>query len=138
MTDNLKNISMLLIFTFLLVSCEFNNTTEKKLHEIRTATKFDKAKQKNGDTKNIKREFTKDGIEYGIITLENSEKIKYWFESHHISKDKIGGALFEMPNGKLEFIEGYFCCEVQLPNKGEFLNSTQFLIEMKKVDGIDP
>ena len=126
----------LLLALISLSSCE--NATEEKLMKIRNSTKFDVSKQKVGFDKNVKREFTKDGIEYGIITLEDSEKVKYWFQTHHVSEDGMGGTLFELPNGKLEFIEGYFCCEVQLPKKGKFKNSEEFMAEMEKVDGIHP
>ncbi|MBP0611843.1 hypothetical protein J8J42_02140 [Chryseobacterium sp. cx-311] len=125
----------LLLVLISLSSCE--NVTEGKLLEVRKSTKFDETKQKKGFDSNIKRE-RKDGIEYGVITLENSEKVKYWFQSHHIGEDGIGGTLFELPNGKLKFIKGYFCCEVQLPKKGNFKNSKEFIAEMEKVDGIHP
>ena len=125
----------LLLVLISLSSCE--NATEGKLLEVRKSTKFDETKQKKGFDSNIKREH-KEGIEYGVITLENSEKVKYWFQSHHISEDGIGGTLFELPNGKLKFIEGYFCCEVQLPKKGKFKNSEEFIAEMEKIDGIHP
>ena len=125
----------MLLVLISLSSCE--NATERKLLEVRKSTKIDETKQRKGFDNNIKRE-RKDGIEYGVITLENSEKVKYWFQSHHISEDGIGGTLFELPNGKLEFIEGYFCCEVQLPKNGKFKNSEEFIAEMEKIDGIHP
>ncbi len=138
----MRKIDFLKVFLFLFflsfVSCIKENSTEKKLYEIRKLVKMDKSKQKKGFDNNVKREFTKNGIEYGVITLENSEKIKYWFQSHHISEDKIGGTIFELPSGELKFIEGYFCCEVQLPKNGKFKNSKEFIAEMEKVDGIQP
>jgi len=117
-------------------SCE--NVTEQKLLSIKNSTKIDESKQEIGFDNNVKRQFTKEGIEFGVITLEDSEKIKYWFQTHHISEDRIGGTLFELQNGKLEFIEGYFCCEVQLPKNGKFKNSDEFIAEMEKLDGIHP
>ena len=129
-------------FVFLLLvltsmsSCE--NVTEQKLLSIKNSTKIDESKQEIGFDNNVKRQFTKEGIEFGVITLEDSEKIKYWFQTHHISEDRIGGTLFELQNGKLEFIEGYFCCEVQLPKNGKFKNSDEFIAEMEKLDGIHP
>ena len=128
-------------FIFLLIvlisfsSCE--NATERKLLEVRKSTKIDETKLRKGFDSNVKSEL-KDGIEYGVITLENSEKVKFWFQTHHVSEDGIGGTLFELPNGKLEFIEGYFCCEVQLPKNGKFKNSEEFIAEMEKIDGIHP
>ena len=120
----------------MLTSCE--NSTEKKLLQVRSSAPLVEANLMKGYSENTMRNFTVDGVEYGTITLENSEKIKYWFESHHLSSDQIGGTLFEMPNGELEFIEGYFCCEVQLPHNGKFKNSKVFLHEMNKIDGITP
>ena len=131
---NYNLIVLLVILT--LTSCE--NSTEKKLLQVRNNTHLVEGNLIKGYDENTMRNFTPDGIEYGIIKLENAEKIKYWFESHHISNDQVGGTLVEMPNGELEFIEGYFCCEVQLPNEGKFKNSKIFLAEMKKLDGITP
>ncbi|MEO4006660.1 MULTISPECIES: hypothetical protein [unclassified Flavobacterium] len=131
-----KTIIFLLLVLISFGSCE--NATEQKLLKIRNTTKFNESKQKVGFNNNIKREFTKEGIEYGVITLENSEKVKFWFQTHHMCEDEIGGTLFELPNGKLKFIEGYFCCEVQLPKNGKFKNSQELMAEMEKVDGIHP
>ena len=125
----------MLIVLISFSSCE--NATERKLLEVRKSTKIDETKLRKGFDSNVKSEL-KDGIEYGVITLENSEKVKFWFQTHHVSEDGIGGTLFELPNGKLEFIEGYFCCEVQLPKNGKFKNSEEFIAEMEKIDGIHP
>lgn len=126
----------LLLVLITLSSCE--NATKEKLLKIKDLARFNEGKQKVGFNSNVKREFTYDGIEYGVITLENSEQVKYWFQTHHISEDQTGGTLFELPNGNLEFIKGYFCCEVQLPSDGKFKNSKDFIAEMENVDGIQP
>lgn len=64
----------------------------------------------------VKRAYLEDRIEIGIIYLEDGSTSKYWFISHHISRD-IGGTWFFMSDGRKEYMAGWFCCEVQLPEK---------------------
>lgn len=123
---------------FACMACGTDHSSEETLLKVRDSIKIYEDKLQKCSEENVRRAFTKEGIEYGIITLQNGEKIKYWFESHHMSKDQMGGTLFEMPDGELVFIRGYFCCEVQLPKNGRFENSKEFLEEMKKVDGVEP
>ncbi len=54
------------------------------------------------------------GIETGVIKMTDGTTAKYWFQSHHAS-DGIGGTLFELGDGSVIYMSGYFCCEVQLP-----------------------
>ncbi len=51
---------------------------------------------------------------------------------------EYGGTIFEMPDGSKEFIKGYFCCEVQLPNDGRFEDARVFMEEMKRHNGVHP
>ena len=57
-----------------------------------------------------------DGTETGIIHLKDGTSSKYWFRSHHMCKD-MGGTWFLMSDGKETYMAGWFCCEVQLPEK---------------------
>lgn len=132
-----KIIFILIISSILFISCEINNSTKRKLIEIRNSNQTNEIRYQYNSEENVEV-CRQDGIEYGRITLEDSETVKYWFQSHHNSEDGFGGTLFELPNGDLKFIKGYFCCEVQLPNNGKFKNSKIFLQEIEKLDGIKP
>ena len=57
-----------------------------------------------------------DGTELGIITMKDGSSAKYWFRSHHLSHDMCG-TWFRMSTGETSYMAGYFCCEVQLPDK---------------------
>ena len=70
---------------------------------------FEDLKTKN---KSVQSNLNDSGVEYGIITLDNTQKVKFWFVSHHHMSDK-GGTIYEFPNGEKKFISGMHCCEVQ-------------------------
>lgn len=123
-------IISLIILAILVSSCK--NEIELELLEARKRISVVENKMEIGYDRNVRRD-VKNGIEYGIIELENSAKIKYWFKSHDNSNNPNGMTLFELPDGSLRFIEGYFCCEVQLPNNGKFRNEQVFISEMEKV-----
>jgi hypothetical protein len=90
-----------------------------------------------GYNKYVKRAFLKDEeIETGIITLQDGEIIKYWFQSHHLRNDS-GLTLFRLSDGQDKIMHGWFCCEVQLPEEG-FRNRQTFLDYVAKYDGIEP
>jgi hypothetical protein len=64
----------------------------------------------------VRHAFLPDGTELGVIQLKGGDSAKYWFRSHHLSQD-LGGTIFAMSDGSERFMSGYFCCEVQLPEK---------------------
>lgn len=53
-------------------------------------------------------------IETGIITLGDGERVKFWFKSRHYDTD-IGHTRFGYSDGSVDYLEGFFCCEVDLP-----------------------
>jgi hypothetical protein len=123
-----------LILICLLASC--TTETERELRAVQNKTNLDSVYRKVS-YQNIWTNTTKSGIEYGYIVFKNNDTVKYWFQSHHLSND-LGGTLFEFPAGETEFIEGYFCCEVWLPNDGNFDNAESFLKKMRELDGSAP
>ena len=64
----------------------------------------------------VQRVILKDGTEVGIIQMKDGSTSKYWFRSHHLVDD-IGGTWFKMSDGTTTYMAGWFCCEVQLPEK---------------------
>jgi hypothetical protein len=63
-----------------------------------------------------RRAILPDGTETGVVQLKDGSTAKYWFRSHHQSND-LGTTIFAMSDGSERFMSGYFCCEVQLPDK---------------------
>lgn len=64
----------------------------------------------------VRRAFLSDRTEVGIIQMKDGATSKYWFRSHHLVDD-IGGTWFQMSDGTTTYMAGWFCCEVQLPEK---------------------
>lgn len=126
-------VSMLLLHC---TSCSFS--TKRLLKQTRKEQPIIVQELNKGFDKNVMRAFYDNGVEYGIITFPNKDTVNYWFLSHHIAAYGSGGTLFEYPKNKLTFIKGYFCCEVQLPQNGNFENANEFLNTMKELDGINP
>jgi len=75
-------------------------------------------------------------IEAGIITLGDGERVKFWFKSRHFDTD-FGCTRFQYSDGSVDYMEGCFCCEVQLPSVR--LANRQALKEyIAKNDGSEP
>ena len=48
------------------------------------------------------------------MDLTGGEKLKFWFRSQHLPPG-ISYARFDFYDGSRRYFEGYFCCEVILP-----------------------
>lgn len=77
-----------------------------------------------------------DGTETGVVQLKDGSSAKYWFRSHHHSND-LGGTIFAMSDGSERFMSGYFCCEVQLPDK-QFASLDELRPFIGQADGQRP
>jgi hypothetical protein len=131
----MKIIIIIIFCASFLTSC--SNKTEQYLRAVHQADTLNFAILKDGYDKNTQNAITQDGLEYGKIAFPNKDTVKYLFMSHHGAED-IGGTLFVLPNGESKFIKGYFCCEVQLPNDGNFSSAEALMNEMEKLDGTEP
>ena len=122
---------LLIIFT---QSC--GNTSKAYLDEI--SKKYDPANLElnQGFNNYISRTHTPEGIEVGYILFSDGDKAKFWFRSHHHSNDK-GCTLFELSNGERLYMDGLFCCEVQLP-ENQLKNNFELKGFIKKYNGISP
>lgn len=54
--------------------------------------------------------------EVGVIQIANGERVKFWFVSHHQSHD-WGCTKFLFSDGTVRYLDGAFCCEVQLASE---------------------
>ena len=61
-----------------------------------------------------RRAILPDQTEIGLLTLGDGSQVKYWFRSHHLTQD-AGGTWFLLSSGERLFMEGKFCCEVDIP-----------------------
>jgi hypothetical protein len=81
----------------------------------------------------------KDGTETGIITFADGDSACFWFLSHHLADDveDIGGTFFKSSDGSTAFMSGYFCCELQLPDK-QLASLVELRSFIKTYDGVHP
>jgi hypothetical protein len=134
-----KHLAAIFICTSsLLGSCQ--SESEKILQDRIQNQEFDFSKLALGYD-NISYDL-QDGIQYGLIELQDGEHVKFWFLSHHRTPDK-GGTIYEYPNGEKEFSAGYHCCEIQFPGNGSgsarpFRNVEEFRGFVNNTNGTSP
>jgi hypothetical protein len=76
---------------------------------------LDRLRLEKGYNSYVRRIFI-DRTEAGIIDLADGSRVKYWFVSHHHTQGE-SVTLFQFQDGSEKTMYGYFCCEVQLPEK---------------------
>lgn len=118
----------------LCISC--TSESEKFLEEKLSKEVFDFTKLK-AKSKLVASNISNDGVEYGIITLNNNQQIKFWFVSHHIISGK-GGTIYEFPDGEKIFISGMHCCEVQFQDANSLKDLSTFKSYIEVNDGLKP
>ena len=64
----------------------------------------------------VRRAVLPDGTEVGVISCRDGSSSRFWFRSHHLTRDD-GCTLFRFSDGTHVFMTGFFCCEVQLPEQ---------------------
>ena len=116
------------------ISCA--NKSERFLENQLTSEIFDFT-DLNTKSKSVKSNLSTNGIEYGIITLNNKEDLKFWFVSHHLISDK-GGTIYEFPNGEKKFISGMHCCEVQFNDIESLKDLSTFKSYIETKNGLKP
>ena len=75
-------------------------------------------------------------LEIGVITLGDRDEVRYWFASHHATRDQ-GCTRFEYSDGSERFLDGAFCCEVQLAEV-QPANRTQLDAFLDSREGVRP
>lgn len=130
---SLTLLKILLAFGIWLTAIIFG-TTRLELATLRLSGCCNFLKLESEDDIHTQRGFTIHGIEYGEITIQNEETVKYWFKSHHISKTDEGGTLFAFSDRSTFFLPGYFCCEVALPNGSTYADNAAFKSELAEME----
>ena len=102
------------IFISLILTTGCGRDCRKYLNEV--SKQFDPAKLElnQGFNTYVRRTHTEKGVELGYIVFADGDRAKFWFWSHHLSGD-MGCTLFEFSDEKRIYMDGWFCCEVQLP-----------------------
>ena len=86
------------------------------------------------------------GTEAGIITCRDGSSARYWFRSHHLASEEgiqsyfmreNGSTLFRFSDGTEHFMSGWFCCEVQLPEK-QLTSLTELRSFIEEHHGVGP
>lgn len=125
------------IFFWLILLCISCTTESERFLEERLATEnfdFSDLKSKNS---NIHYNLSNSGVQYGIISLDNTAKVKFWFVSHHFISDK-GGTIYQFPNGEKKFISGMHCCEVQFHDTESLKDVSTFKDYLEANNGLKP
>ena len=124
-----------LFFGLILLCISCTSESERFLEKQLSEENFDFTDLKTNN-KSIQYNLDKD-VQYGIITLNNNQKIKFWFVSHHFMSDK-GGTIYEFPNGDRQFISGMHCCEVQFNNDESLNDLSTFKNYLEAKNGLRP
>jgi len=118
---------LLLLAAFLpLASCGPRGVSKATVDAA--AAQHDPAKLKlwTSTYANVEEASLPSGVQLGIVPLGDGERVKFWFYSHHRGRD-LGCTRFQYSDGSVDYLDGYFCCEVMLP--GERLANRQALRE---------
>jgi hypothetical protein len=82
------------------------------------------------------RSINLNNVQFGNISFDDGEIVKFWFCSHHRSSDN-GTTLFRFKSEDV-LMSGYFCCEVILPKSFSYDNSNNLRSFIKENNGIRP
>jgi len=124
-----------LFFGLILLCISCTTESERFLEKQLSEENFDFTDLKTKN-KSVQYNLDKD-VQYGIITLNNKQEIKFWFVSHHFMSDK-GGTIYEFPNGEKKFISGMHCCEVQFNNDESLKDLSTFKNYLEAKNGLRP
>lgn len=122
-----------LFFGLILLCISCTTESERFLEKQLSEENFDFTDLKTKN-KSVQYNLDKD-VQYGIITLNNKQEIKFWFVSHHFMADK-GGTIYEFPNGEKEFISGMHCCEVQFKDDESLNDISTFKNYLEAKNGL--
>ena len=125
-----------LFFGLILLCISCTTESERFLEKQLSEENFDFTDLKTTNN-SIHHNLSNSGVQYGIITLNNKQEIKFWFVSHHFMSDK-GGTIYEFPNGEKKFISGMHCCEVQFNDDESLKDLSTFKNYLEAKNGLRP
>ena len=114
--DSLGVVRTLLLIAFAAILTGCASRARREAERASAASNPASFTLERGYNDYVRRVILDDGTEAGIINCRDGSSSRYWFRSHHLTHDD-GGTLFRLSDGSEVFMSGYFCCEVQLPEK---------------------
>ncbi len=124
-----------LFFGLILLCISCTTESERFLKDRLSEENFDFTDLKTNN-KSVQYNLDKD-VQYGIITLNNKQEIKFWFVSHHFMSDK-GETIYEFPNGEKKFISGIHSCEIQFNHDESLKDLSTFKNYLEAKNGLSP
>jgi hypothetical protein len=76
------------------------------------------------------------GVEVGLIHLQDASEVRYWFVSGHVQPG-AGLTRFDFPDGETAYLGGVFCCEVWI-RESALKNKVSMLRFISEFDGASP
>ena len=76
----------------------------------------DKLELTKGFDSYVRYAFKVQDCQTGVIEMGDGERVKFWFVSHHRSRD-WGCTKFVFADGTVRYLDGAFCCEVKLADE---------------------
>ena len=117
-----------------MVGC---SQTISTLREAKNEHPISGLELEDGYNEYVRRAFLmEEKIECGRIRFADSDYADYWFQSHHMTDD-AGYTLFTFSDGKDKTMEGWFCCEVQLPEE-QLKDKNELMAFIAEHDGFQP
>jgi len=105
--------TMLLLMAVLICGCGRSERSRKSVDRASVASDPEKLALVKGFNSYVRVAREVRDCEVGVIELGDGERVKYWFVSHHQSHD-WGCTKFLFADGTVRYLDGAFCCEVQL------------------------
>lgn len=121
-------------FAALLIGC--TSRSQREAERVSATSDPASLSLERGYNDYVRRIILTDGTETGIIMCRDGSSSRFWFRSHHLTRD-VGGTLFRFSDGTEVFMSGYFCCEVQLPEP-QLASLAELRTFIQKHDGFHP
>jgi hypothetical protein len=132
----MKRISLLMVLATVFCSCSSRESARSRVERASTTSDPDKLTLEKGFDDYVRCSREVRDFEIGVIRLGDGTRVKYWFMSHHISRDQ-GCTKFLFEDGTTRFLDGAFCCEVQLADKQPW-NRSALEAFLDNREGINP
>ncbi|NOU36944.1 MAG: hypothetical protein HOO88_09270 [Kiritimatiellaceae bacterium] len=125
---------LLIAFAVILTGCA--SRSQREVARVSVASDPASLSLERGYNDYVRRAILADGTEAGVISCRDGSSSRFWFRSHHLTHDD-GGTLFRFSDGTEVFMSGWFCCEVQLPEK-QLASLVELRAFIREHDGISP
>jgi hypothetical protein len=112
----MKGIPLVMVLATMLCGCSPRESSRARVERVSTTSDPDTLTLEKGFNDYVRCSRELPDYEIGVIRLGDGARVKYWFMSHHTSRDQ-GCTKFLFDDGATRFLDGAFCCEVQLADE---------------------